>query len=116
MGEEKGGHNIAVKNEKDENLRAVNNSTREHFRVFRDKADFAWYISAPNQPSLPDARSPSVTYPNLSVGSLNSLPETPESSPDSSYSSSASPESMSTGSPEQSVTGTCSIAAITPEL
>merc|ERR1719264_190098 len=114
--EEKGGHSINTKIEKDENLRAVKSSTGGKFRVLRDKASFAWYICVPNQPSPPDSRSPSPTEPNLSVASLSSLPETPESLSTSSSSSSA-PESTGrhTGSPEQSVQETCSFAAITQD-
>merc|ERR1719500_548159 len=114
--EEKGGHRINTKIEKDENIRAVKSSTGGKFRVLRDKASFAWYICVSNQPSPPDSRSPSSTEPNLSVASLSSLPETPESLSTSSSSSSA-PESTSrhTCSPKQSVQETCSFAAITQD-
>jgi len=76
--EEKGGHRITTKTEKDENLRAVKKSTGEQFRVLRDKASFAWYICIPNQPSPPDSRSPSPTDPIHSATSLSSLPRTSE--------------------------------------
>jgi len=112
--EEKGGHRITTKTEKDENLRAVKNSTGEQFRVLRNKASFEWYICVPNKPSTPDSRSPSPTDPNHSATSLNSLPRTSEehSNTSRSSSSSASPESRSTSSLEQSVPETCSFAAM----
>merc|ERR1719458_1595461 len=64
--EEKGGHRINTKIEKDENIRAVKSSTGGKFSVLRDKASFAWYICVSNQPSPPDSRSPSTADPNFS--------------------------------------------------
>jgi len=111
--EEKGGHRITTKIEKDENLRAVK-STGEKYRVLRDKASFAWYICVPNQPSPPDSRTPSPTDPNHSVASLNTLPESSEVHSNSSRSSSSSAlpvsECTSTGS------DTCSSDATTSDL
>jgi hypothetical protein len=116
--EEKGGHRITTKIEKDENLRAVKSSTGEKFRVLRDKDDFAWYICVPNQPPPPDSRSPSPADPNHSVASLNSLPETSEAHSSTSryFSNSALPVSKSTSTGSQAVQGTCTFAPITPVL
>jgi len=117
--EEKGGHRITTKIEKDENLRAVK-STGEKYRVLRDKDDFAWYICVPNQPSPPDSRSPSRTVPNLSEASLNSLSETPKLHLSSVRTSSNTALQVSknanTCSSKQSMPETSSFAAISPGL
>lgn len=64
-----GGHAIKGQTEKNEFIRAVHKDTQNQFRVFRDKAVFAWYICEP------PLQCPRYSEPSSSLGTMPSMQE-----------------------------------------